>query len=356
MIGEDVLRYVHARLPDFEALGDPVRLPEGNLNFVWRVPGRPHAVIVKSAPPYIAANPDVPLDPSRLVFEARCLQALAPGGALNAVSRPDVCAPRPIDANLDEHVLIMEDVGTSPTLGRWLRAHGGEHGEAQHAEVVGRKLGAFIGRLHATTCGSNVYAEQFDNQPVQKTRRAVQYQAVREMLHRGGVDDAERLGDRAEALGERLLTPGRCLVMGDLWPPSVLVGDGNLRVIDWELAHYGEPLQDVAHLAAHLWMHTHRAHTPPHADAARRMNRAFFAAYRAALGDAAEVLVPSASLADYATHYAAEILVRAVGPFQSGYLYDGLEPEHPVVQEAVHRAAAHLRDPGCVGTFAPLAA
>ena len=164
MTDDDVLPYVQERLPDFESLGDPVRLPEGNLNVVWRVRGRPRSIIVKFAPPYIAANPDVPLDPSRLEFEAGALRALAPGGSLAAVCTESVRPPRLLDKHTDPHVLLMEDIGPHPTLGRWLRA-----GYATPEE------GARIGRPacgHGWGCGSRQAVRQpFDagNPP----RRAV---------------------------------------------------------------------------------------------------------------------------------------------------------------------------------------
>lgn len=347
MIGEDVLRYVQERLPDFEPAGEPNRLPEGNLNFVWRVPGEPEPIIVKFAPPYVAANPDVPLDPSRLEFEARSLHAFAPGGPLADVCTEHVRPPRPLDMNTEPHILLMEDVGPHPTLGRWLR----DEGDSEAAAYIGRQIGRFIGRLHATTLGDNDLAEQFDNRPVQETRLAVQYEAVANMLATVGVDDAEALGERAVALGRRLLAPGACLTMGDLWPPSVLVAGADLRIIDWELVHYGHPAQDVAHLAAHAWMQAHRAPSDATARAARRMFAASLAAYREALGERHDTLITSQVLEDAAVHFGAEILVRAVGGFQTGYLYEGLAPDAPAVQEAVGTAAAHIRHPASVDTF-----
>jgi hypothetical protein len=110
------------------------------------------------------------------------------------------------------------------------------------------------------------------------------------------------------ALGDRLeQCPGMCLVMGDLWPRSILIthedtlhlepvlpaqggsGEGARNavqsdtagagprlpaahvaaqlppaaerqwLIDWEMCHWGHPAQDVAHLAAHAWMLHHAA-------------------------------------------------------------------------------------------------
>jgi 5-methylthioribose kinase len=350
MTDDHVLAYVQEGLPGFEPEGAPTKLPEGNLNIVWRVPGTPEPVIVKFAPPYIAANPDVPLDPSRLVFEARSLQALAPDGPLAVVCSEHVRPPRPLHMRTDPHVLLMEDVGPRPTLGRWLR----DAGTPQDGTRIGRQMGRFIGRLHTATHEDDHFADRFDNRPVQQTRLAVQYEAVDEMLTAAGVEDAAALGERAVALGTRLLAPGTCLTMGDLWPPSVLVIEDGLRIIDWELAHYGHPAQDIAHFAAHLWMQGHRAPDPPAAHTARHVLAAFLRAYRDALGPCAEALLTQQVLNDAAVHFGAETLVRTVGRFQAGYLYDGLAPDAPAVQEAVEVAAMHMRTPTRVDTFSVL--
>jgi len=339
---KDVVPYLQERLPDFTPVGVPRRLPEGNLNIVWRVPGEDRSLIVKHAPPYIAANPDTPLDPSRLTMEARCLSALGPDGTLAHVRQASVRAPQPLDVNDTLHVLVMEDLGDRPTLDRWLRTADPDT-VRERAPVLGQRLGTFVGTLHATTTDDAVCADTFDNRPMQKTRHAVQYQSVTDMLRAAGVPDAEALGRRAEALGEALLAPGRCLTMGDLWPPSVLVAEDGLRLIDWELAHYGRPLQDVAHLLAHLWMQQHCALSSAVADAVGDLRAAFLDAYRAALGNGADALWTEHERRDAAVHLGAEILVRAVGPFRSGYLYEGFPPDHPAVQEAVTTAAQSLR-------------
>lgn len=349
MTDADVLPYVRERLPGFVPAGAPTRLPGGNLNVVWRVPGRDRSVIVKFAPPYIAVDPEIPLDPFRLTIEARCLEALGGEGRLSDVSRPGIRPPRLIDAGTEPHVLIMEDCGAEPTLGRWLRE--GEDETVGQAARIGRRLGAFLGRLHGITDHDAHCATWFDNQPMQETRLNVQYRSVTDMLRTAGVKDASGLGKTAEALGSRLLTPGCCLTMGDLWPPSVLVAGGALRIIDWELAHYGRPLQDVAHWGAHLWMHRHRA--PSHAvrDAVDRLRTAFWDGYREVLDATGCQLWDEGEHRDAAVHFGAEILVRAVGPFQDGALYHGLPPDHPVVQEAVQTATRALRDPTAVKLF-----
>lgn len=344
MTDEDVVSYLREHVPDFTPAGTPARLPEGNLNVVWRVPGAERSVIVKYAPPYIAANPDTPLDPFRLDIEARCLKALGTDGPLAHLTSDDVRSPKLLEATQDPHVILMEDLGELPTLGRWLRAHDPETVQ-DAAPALGQHLGTFIGRLHAATHERPEYAETFDNRPMQETRLAVQYRGVTAMLETGGVDDAGALGTRAETLGTTLLEPGCCLTMGDLWPSSVLVQEDELRLIDWELSHYGRPLQDVAHWHAHLWMQAHQAPSAAVANAAASLWATFLTAYRDALGDAEAVLWAPRETRDAAVHFGAEILVRAVGPFQDGYVYSGLAPDHPTVQEAVSEAARMLRSP-----------
>jgi 5-methylthioribose kinase len=343
----DLLRYVESHLPDFVAAGSPVRMPEGNLNVVWRVPGEGGSLIVKHAPPYVAADPEVDLDPNRIVFELRSLEALSERGAYADVPTPEVRPPRPVYADPVNHVLVMEDLGDVPTLGRWLRSTADEKAPA-HTPQIGQWLGAFIGRLHRSTLGDETAAETFDNRAMQETRHAIQYQAVADLLRRGGVADADVLGRRAEALGETLLGPGLCLTMGDLWPSSVLVApdDAGLRLIDWELAHYGQPLQDLAHWEAHLWMQAHRAPTDALADAVRALRDRFWDAYLSTIGDDADVLWSDDMRRHASVHFGAEILARTTGRFQDGYLYDGLAPDAPPIQEAVTKAANAIRRPG----------
>jgi aminoglycoside phosphotransferase (APT) family kinase protein len=351
MRSPDAVRaFVARRMPAFEPV-EAHPLPGGNLNFVWRVEGRSGSVVVKHAPPFIARAPEIPLDPSRLVFEARALEAFGDGGPLAALAREAVRPPRLLAFDADAHTIVMEDVGEAPDLGAWLHASARTPRAAREA---GRTLGAFVGSLHRASFGDERLAARFRNRVIQETRLAVQYRAVAEMCGKGGVPDAPALGATAGDLGEALLAPGRCLLMGDLWPASILVTPAGMRLIDWEFAHFGRPLQDVAHLAAHLWMHAHRAPDAARADAARTLLGAFLAAYRRTLGPAHAALFDDSELRGCAVHFACEILVRTTGPFRDGYLYEGLPPGAPPIREAVAVAAEHLRRPDRADTFAAL--
>jgi Ser/Thr protein kinase RdoA (MazF antagonist) len=210
-------------------------------------------------------------------------------------------------------------------------------------------LGGFVGRLHGLSAARPEIAARFDNADVQKTRDREQYRGVRAFCEQAGLDDPAALGRRAEALGRRLLEPGRCLVMGDLWPRSVLVGDRQLYVIDWELAHWGNPLQDLAHLAAHLWI-VARARG---LNGQRWIDR-FLSSYLEALGPMRRCLLDAQLVVDCAVHFGAELLMRTVGPLRQGTPLQDLARDHPRVREALGAAARHLAAPERPGTFARL--
>jgi len=338
MTDAEVTAYVDAQVTGFSCVGAPQRLPGGNLNEVWRVPAEPRSVIVKHAPPFIAATPDVPLAPERSQFEARALRMLGPGGAWHRLVAETLRAPTLLHAQADPYLITMEDVGEAPDLAAHLRR---EATDEEAARSLGTQLGRFIGRLHAETADVEALSERLNNRAMQETRLAVQYAPATDFLRRAGISDAEALGSQAVALGERFLQPGRCWVMGDLWPASILVTPQGLRLIDWELTHFGQPAQDVAHLAAHLWMQAHRAEAEVAArfDACRM---AFLQRYRATVSGA---MLTEATLRDCGLHFGCEILARTTGAFQAGYRYDALAPTHPVLREAVQQAAAALRAP-----------
>lgn len=290
--------------------GRAERLEQGLVNEVFRVRALPpgdQQVIVKHAPPYVASRPEIPLDPGRARFEAAALMACRGRPARNLRS--------PVLRAAEGPTLAMEDLGDLPSLDRWLLVW--------DEPAVLTELGVGLRALH-----ERGDAPALDNRGVQETRLAVQYAPVGTWLASAGIDDAERLGDRAHVLGRRLLDPGDVWVHGDLWPASILIDDGQAFLIDWELSTRGRRCQDVGHLAAHLWMLSHRRGLDP--GAAGRFLRGY-----AALGeqDAAETAI----------HFGCEILARTLGAFQEGYVYEGLAADSEVVMEAVGVAAEAIR-------------
>lgn len=337
MNAEQILDHLQNWLPHIHLTGHPKPLSGGLLNQVWRVPAEPRPVIVKHAPPHVAADPSIALDPNRIHFEADALIALSPDGPLAGVAQPDARAPNPLDLDRDAHVLVMEDIGEAPSLTEAIP-------NLPSPSQTISALGHFIGRLHRQSLGHPQLAADFRNQAVQETRLAVQYRGVRELLQSAEIPDANALGDQAEALGHRLLQPGRCLVMGDLWPPSIRIVPDGIRLIDWEFAHFGNPAQDLAHLDAHLWMAAHRASDWEMRARIETVRNDFFAAYENAIHDSRDRLLTPEVFRDAAIHFGAEIIVRTIGPFSGpGSPYADLPPDHPNIQAAVSIAAWAIR-------------
>lgn len=252
-----------------------VRLTGGLLNHVFRVSGADgRSVVLKHAPPHVAAAPQIALDPRRAAVEALALAAVGP----------------PVAPRLLAHegaTLVLEDLGPLPHLGDWL-AGGGD-------PAVLDGLGRWLRRLHESPVPA------IDNRVVQQTRLAVQYEAVEGWLAAAGVPEAAVLGGRAVALGRRWLERGPAFVMGDLWPPSVLVAaPSRVHLIDWELAVAGWPAQDLGHLVAHLALGAACDGLDP------GLGERFLAAYGPLWERSGDELW---------VHAGAELLARSLGPF-----------------------------------------
>lgn len=240
--------------PGSRFVTQPEPLTGGYINEVWRLFGPNGTCILKHAPYHVSAVPDLALDPGRIGIEAHLLAMFAEDGELADIAQPEIRPPRPYYFDSSSFTLVMEDVAPHIPFDSMARRSAVD-------VSVGRRLGKFVGLLHRRSHGCADFMRTIDNRSVQAVRRKVQYDATAALLASAGIDDPELPAHRAEELGCRYLEPGKCLIMGDLWPRSILVdaGPNTVRLIDWEFAHFGRPAQDVAHLAAHIWMMAHRA-------------------------------------------------------------------------------------------------
>lgn len=322
------------------------KLRGGRLNFVWRIQSTSgKSFIIKHAPPYIASVPDIAFDNSRIVFEANILKAFQFRSELNQLKGFGVRPPEFLGSDNCRHLLLMEDVGSWPDL---LQAvHLSDYSFAS----FGSQLGAYIAQLHWQTYQNKWFADNFANLPVQRTRLQVQYNGCLEFCRRAHMPDAERIGKLCRQLGEKLNSVGKCLIMGDLWPYSILLDREEIRLIDWELTHFGRPAQDVAHLAAHLWMMSHQASGQSQKDRIDRFRQSFIESYFKGVARQKSQLITEEDERDFQIHFGAEILARTAGNFQNNYLYDKLTPEHPVIQEATAEARKWIH--GAYDAFKP---
>jgi len=90
------------------------------------------------------------------------------------------------------------------------------------------------------------------------------------------------LATRVLALADAMADRRRCLVHGDFSPKNILVGDAGCWVIDFEVAHYGDPAFDLAFMLCHLTLKA--LHRPQDAAALDRCAVTFAECYERSVG------------------------------------------------------------------------
>ena len=341
---DEIKFFIKEKFPGFEPSSEPVELSGGNLNYVWRVPGNPYNVIVKHAPPFIASNPEESLNPDRLWFEALALRLFIENGRLSYLSNKDISAPHFYGYDSEKNMLLMEDIGSESTLFS-------DYMFRDYDDFMPAILGKFIANLHRQTAGKSFFKDSFQNINIQKTRLQVQYRGAGRFLENAGIEPDPVAVKNAERLGEKLLSPGKCLVMGDLWPSSILIDGHKMRLIDWEFCHYGRPFQDIAHFVAHCKLHTEASDHKKWSGQIQQFQNHFLNSYKSTLGSFYEELFDDIELRGFNIHYAMEILIRTVGVFKQGYLFEKYPPGHLRIQRLVQEAHHHLKYPGSEQIF-----
>ncbi|WP_340102936.1 phosphotransferase [Rhodohalobacter sp. 8-1] len=335
---DQLIKILHENVPEFSFSGEIDCLSGGNINVVWRAKGETN-VIIKHAPPHIAVNPDVPLSDFRIDFEARALMALNKGGQFSEITGEEIRPPELIAYDKERSLIIMEDVGDFQQLNKLDIVN-------HSPEQIGKRLGQFIGNLHRTTFHDEKFGSEFRNLDIQNVRNQLQYQSAHEYADVPDSTLQNKLQKKSSNLGHRLLKPGKCLIMGDLWPPSVLVNKSDdIRLIDWEFVHFGRPLQDIGHFAAHCRMQQHIAKSEAVYDFWTETWREFWSAYRESTGSFYDDLFDTEELNDMGVHIGTEILVRAFGPFKDGYVYEPFDKTHSVLDEAKEMSIDFILNP-----------
>jgi aminoglycoside phosphotransferase (APT) family kinase protein len=134
---------------------------------------------------------------------------------------------------------------------------------------IATRLGNLLAAMHTTTAHDPEVAEAFDDLEVFEQLRVEPYH--RTIMHR-----LPAISSAVDAYVRRMRSTRVCLVHGDYSPKNVLVGEG-LWVIDFEVAHYGDPVFDVAFMLNHLLLK--RLHRPQTADELDLCAASFWNAY-----------------------------------------------------------------------------
>ena len=238
--------------------GEPLSvqpLGGGVSNVVLAVESPHTRVVVKQSLPRLRVADEWLANRERAVTEAEALR-------LAAQLTPDAI-PRVFDVDPVECALVME---LAPpgwlTWKEFLLA-----GEADAG--VAARVGSLLAAWHRETMGGGTGA--FSDQTVFDQLRVDPY--YRTLARR-----RPELAPEIERHVERMLATRLCLVHGDYSPKNVLLGDGGLWVIDFEVAHVGDPVFDLAFMLNHLFLKA--IHRPAGEESYRACAAAFWDAYR----------------------------------------------------------------------------
>jgi 5-methylthioribose kinase len=268
-----------------------VELGGGISNIVLAVEARGRHFVVKQSLPRLRVHDEWLAKRERILTEAAALR----------VARRLTPENVPVVIDADDDAFALTISSAPPTWRNWKRVLLDDRADP----AVGADLGRVLARWHDATWADGAIAERFAD-----------YEAFEQLrLDPFHLTVAQRLPAAAPALEqavEDLRTTRLCLVHGDYSPKNVLIGADGLWVLDFEVAHFGNPVFDVAFMLTHLVLTA--LHVGARANELCDTGTAFWDAYNNALADRApaeDALV---------RHVACLCLARTDGKSREDYL------------------------------------
>jgi 5-methylthioribose kinase len=174
---------------------------------------------------------------------------------------------------------------------------------------VGARLGTLLATIHAETSRDGELLAEFDDAEAFAQLRIDPY-------HRTVMRRWPGLERPVGMVVEEMLDRRLCLVHGDFSPKNVLVGDDGLWLIDFEVAHAGDPAFDLGFMLNHLMLKA--IHRPAAFERYEHAAASFWETYGG--------LVPGSLTPDPAyvgLHVACLMLARVDGKSPAEYLTEG---------------------------------
>ncbi len=308
----------HEKGASVEVLGGGVS------NGVWRVDSPDGSFVVKQARGKLRVADDWTANRERTLTEGEALQVVA--------SVTPGLVPAVVDVDADAVVLITRAAPAQWRDWKTILLATGDHGHDRSADAdasaereasTAHEVGSALAAWHGATTGERLAGTRMDDPQTFEQLRVDPYH--RTVMHRYP-DVAGLVADVVDDMASRRV----CLVHGDLSPKNVLVaadpptahsvGARGLWVIDFEVAHWGEPRFDLAFLLSHLLMKS--VHQPRRSSVHRAAGAAFLDAYeRGRTGRGVEQVVDGVLSA----HVGCLLLARVYGKSPAEYL-TGDEP------------------------------
>lgn len=252
--------------------GEPLALTElgGGVSSAVILAETPHRrLILKQALPKLRVAADWPSRPDRSAVEVAAIQAYAPylpPGAVPVVRHTDPA-----------RFLFVMDAAPAAAVNWKTQLLAGTVDPA-----VARRAGALLAAMHLGAAGDPTLPVRFDDREFFHTLRVDPYlwQVCRVY---------PELRSQLEPLVEEMLAHRQTLVHGDYSPKNMLVHGANLLILDFEVAHWGDPAFDLAFCLNHFLLKA--VYKAPDSERYLDLARVFWTAYAPALA-----LEPAATL------------------------------------------------------------
>lgn len=241
---------------------DVVELRGGVSSVVLSVSTPAGPMVVKQALARLRVDDDWRAKRERAVTEAAALR-------LSASLTPGL-VPEVLDADPETCALVLAHAPTTWRPWKDLLLAGTADPD------VASRLGSALASWHRGTLADDAVRRRFaDHEAFEQLRIDPYYRTIQ-----------RRHPDVADAVGvlvDLMLSRRRCLVHGDFSPKNVLVGPDGLWVVDWEVAHHGDPSFDIAFMLNHLLLKA--LHNPRRRARYERCSDAFVGTYDAEVDD-----------------------------------------------------------------------
>lgn len=237
----------------------------GVSNVVVRVRTEDGYRVAKQPLPNLAVEDDWPADVSRVHNEASAARAYE---RIIAERGLPAQVPSVRFEDADAHVIAVDCAPDDATM--WKAALLDGRVDVDVARTVGRVLGA----VHDVASDDENLRSEFANKTPFEQLRVDPY-------HRTVAERHPDVADAVRAEITRVTSVERTLVHGDYSPKNVLVADGVPWILDFEVAHWGDPAFDAAFMLNHLFIKS--VHDPARSDLLREAAGAFWRAYDGAV-------------------------------------------------------------------------
>ncbi len=275
-----------------------------------QVPSAGIAVVVKQALAQLRVRDEWLATPDRAETEVAAMMlcgAITPG-----------VVPAIVDSDSAAHILVMELI--PPEARNWQA----EVGEGRVHAGAGRWAGATLGAWHAATARGGVPAGLDDFEAFEQLRLRPFHETV--------VERRPELADWIAPLLDDLRTDRRCFVHGDYSLKNMLVGPAGNWVLDFEVAHYGNPVFDLGFFLSFVVLSAIR--WEPLTPELRSLADGFLSGYDGAAGTGF-----GGDRASVTAHTAALMLARTDGKSPAQFL------DPPSRERAREAGIALLREP-----------